>query len=930
MPRGDTERGGSLYKAGSPAHLDSSASDEAEEITIPILSTKLSIPPKRPDWVLRDRLIEQLDQSLGKKLVLVSAPAGFGKTTLIASWLHSLGEREEDTRVAWLSLEEDDNDPVRFLAHLIAALQTLDQGIGQMAKPFLEMAHVPRLTHPMTLLINDLAAIQGQSILVFDDYHVINHAELQTAVTFFLDHLPPHCHLIVTTREEPPLPLPRLRAKLEVLELRLQDLRFIGEETAIFLNQTMGLALTAEAVQTLEDRTEGWVAGLQMAALSLRGQTGQTQTPGLNQITWDIDAFGGGHRYVIDYLAAEVLRQQPAEFRSFLRQTAILDRFNASLCGALTGRDDSRMMLAQLEKANLFLIPLDHERQWYRYHHLFADFLCTELTEPEQIVLHRRASNWHEAQGMISEAIKHALSAHYPMEAVRLIRNNGEETLRNDGLATIRGWINALPEDIVRAHGDMSVRKGWILYLQGEFAAAETYATLATEKDRADDPPKQRGMLLNFRSYLAINRGEPEQAVKFAREALELLDEPDSFHRTQALSHLGQAQRLVGDRRAAIQTLYQAIALGRLVGNHLVTLEALAHLTTLLYQQGRLSEAISVCEQTRIRYSDARDNPLPMAGLVYISLGFLYYETNDLKRAYHHLRTGIDLCQQMGIIYPALLGQRTLARLHYARDETDAMWETLIAARHLAARAANVRRTRLVSVVTAELQLRQGQTAAAALTLADLPVNAEDRSEQENMAFVRLLLAQGQVSAAQEWLRQFEQVAVQQGRRGCLITIHLLQALAHQALDNSTAALERLEEAIRLAAPEGYRRIFLDEDPSIAALLRTRQDLAPEFVAGLLEAFPKCPAPQADDNSAATALEPKPNRGKQQPLIEPLGETQLMILRLVADGLSNRNIAAKLEITEGTTKWHLNQIYGKLNVSSRTQAVAQARRLKLL
>ncbi|MBO0798474.1 MAG: helix-turn-helix transcriptional regulator, partial [Blastocatellia bacterium] len=271
------------------------------------------------------------------------------------------------------------------------------------------------------------------------------------------------------------------------------------------------------AVQALEERTEGWVAGLQMAALSVRGQMEQvgqmghsgqsrqsemTQTPGINQISWDIATFGGGHRYVIDYLAAEVLRQQTTEFRAFLQQTAILDRFNASLCDAVTGRDDSQTLLAQLEKANLFLIPLDHEREWYRYHHLFADFLCTELTEQELVALHRRASNWYEEHGLITEAIKHLLAAHDPMEAVRLIRNNSEETLRNGGLAIIRGWVDALPEEIVRAHGDLLVRKGWFLFLQGEIAAAETYAALATENERADDPPNRRGMLLNFRAYL--------------------------------------------------------------------------------------------------------------------------------------------------------------------------------------------------------------------------------------------------------------------------------------------------------------------------------------------------------------------------------------------------------------------------------------------
>lgn len=928
-----TARGSMLYDAGSTKRLDISGSDKSEEISIPILTTKLSVPPKRPDWVLRARLIDQLDQALGKKLVLVSAPAGFGKTTLIASWLHSLGNRG-DTRAAWLSLEEADNDPIRFLAHLIGSLQTIDQRIGEAARPFLEM-HIPRLTHPMTLLINDLAALQGQVILVFDDYHVIDHAELQTAVTFFLEHLPPHFHLIVTTREEPPFPLPRLRAKWEVLELNLQDLRFIGEETATFLKRTMGLALTAESVQTLEERTEGWVAGLQMAALSLRGQMGQSgqsetaQTPGLNQISWDIAAFGGGHRYVIDYLAAEVLRQQTRECRKFLQQTAILDRFNASLCDAVTGRDNSQTMLAQLEKANLFLIPLDHEREWYRYHHLFADFLCTELTEQQLVALHRRASNWYEEHGLISESIRHALAAHDPMEAVRLIRNNSEETLRNGGLATIRGWVDTLPEEIVRAHGDLLVRKGWFLFLQGEIAAAETYAALATENERADDPSNRRGMLLNFRAYLAINRGMPEQALKFAQEALDLLDETESFHRTMALSHLGQAQRLAGDLRTAIQTLYQAISLGRLLGNHLIILEALAHLATLLYQQGRLGEALSVCEQARSRYSDERGNPLPMAGLVYVSLGYLYYETDDLARAYHHLTTGITLCQQMGIIYPALWGQCTLARLHYARGEVEAAWETLAAARQLATRAVNPWRPYLVTAVTAEIQLRQGQIAAAALTLAELPVNAGDRFQKENMVFVRLLLAQGHASEAHDILRSLEEVAQQQGRCGNLITIYLLQALAYRALNNTTSALECLEEAIRLAATEGYRRIFLDEDPSLAELLRERRDLAPEFVAGLLKAIPACPALQ-NDNSVYIVPETKPNQRQSQPLIEPLSQTQLMVLRLVADGLSNRNIAAKLEITVGTTKWHLNQIYGKLNVSSRTQAIAQARMLKLL
>ncbi|MGH9802211.1 MAG: helix-turn-helix transcriptional regulator, partial [Blastocatellia bacterium] len=390
-----------------------------------ILTTKLSIPPKRTDWVVRPRLLKRLDEGLRHRLTLVSAPAGFGKTTLIASWLH---KQQPLPQVAWLSLEEDDNDPVRFLAHLIAAWQTLDAGIGQAAQSLLETPQLPGIEHLMTLLINDLALLTAPGVLVLDDYHLISHSELRTALAFFLDHLPSNCRLIIATREEPALPLPRMRARWEVAEIRLQDLRFTREETAAFLKRTMGLSLTNETTQALEDHTEGWIAGLQMAALSLRGRAPMQEPEPL-----EIQTFDGGQRDIIDYLAAEVLRQQPAEICAFLHQTAILDRFNASLCNVVTGREDSQAMLANLERANLFLIPLDDQRQWYRYHHLFADFLRAELAEPEQRELHIKAGRWHEAHGFMPEAIKHMLAARDFKTVVRLIRCGAEVTCLNGG-----------------------------------------------------------------------------------------------------------------------------------------------------------------------------------------------------------------------------------------------------------------------------------------------------------------------------------------------------------------------------------------------------------------------------------------------------------------------------------------------------------------
>jgi LuxR family transcriptional regulator, maltose regulon positive regulatory protein len=894
-----------------------------------ILKTKLLIPPTSSECVPRARLVDRLDQWRKRKLTLVSAPAGFGKTTLIASWLHTLTHQPQDQpRTAWLSLEKEDNDSIRFLSHFIAALQTFDPKIGQEAQPLLNTAGRPKITHLMTILINNLAVFQGQGILALDDYHVIKHPELQSAIAFFLDHLPPHFHLILMTREEPALPLPRLRARWETTEIGLNDLRFVGEETEAFLKRTMGLDLTAEAVQTLESCTEGWVAGLQMAALSLRGRA----TPAASSMTpLEIKAFIGGHRNIIDYLAAEVLKQQTAESREFLRKTAILDRLHASLCDAVTRRDNAQSMLAQLEKANLFLIPLDNERQWYRYHHLFADFLRKETPESEQSVLHGRASQWYEKQGLTSEAIKHALAAQTPIEAVRLIRSKTEETVRNGDFATFREWMNSLPENIVRAHSDMSVWKGWVLGSQGELAAAESYAALAMKNQRPDDPSNQRGLLLCFQAFLALNQGKPSEAVKFAQAALNVLGDAESIHISSALSYLGQGQRLVGGHKAAILTFRKAIAVSQKIGHHLITIEVLYYLSLLLSQKGRLNEAISICEQTIARHLDRQGNPLPAFGMVNFFLGVLYYETNDLKRAGHFLTTGLTACRRLGFINHSLQGQCTLAKLYYALGEIELIWKTLDVARSIAVKSENPRHIRLVDVVTAELQLRMGLTSSAAISLAKLPPLADDRSEQENLAVVRLFLAQKRTQEAHYLLRRLEQNAHALERERSLIVIFTLQALAHSSSGQTEKALESLEQVIVPAALGGYRRLILDESSEIAPLLQQLPHLAPAFVADLLEAFPKTPVrdePIIDqpEPSHSPTQHPDPSPS----LIEPLSKTQRKILRLVAEGLSNRDIADRLKITEGTTKWHLNQIYGKLNVSSRTKAVALARQLSLL
>ncbi|QQS48525.1 MAG: helix-turn-helix transcriptional regulator [Acidobacteriota bacterium] len=892
-------------------------------MAIPVLTTKLTIPPRRSDWIVRLRLLNLMDAGLGRRLTLISAPAGSGKTTLAASWMHCLVNRKPAAAcVTWLSLDPEDNDPVRFITHFVAALQKVVPAAGRAVQAFLKTPHVLDLNHLMTLIVNDLARHlehpdrdgKRQIVLALDDFHVIQHTGLRSAMAYFLDHLPPHFHLLVVTREKPSFPLPRMRVRREMTEIRSQDLRFTGEETFAFLKRTMGLTLTAEEAGRLEDHTEGWVAGLQLAALSLRGRDEEGSQP-----AWQMDVTAGGSGEIIDYLAAEVLRRQSVEVREFLCRTSILDRFNADLCEAVTGRSDGREMLSYLERANLFLIPLDDQYQWYRYHHLFADFLRSGLTEQEQQKLHVRASRWLEAHDLTPEAIKHALAGHDYDTAVRLIRRGAEEACRVGAYSTLLGWVNALPEKVVRTHSDLLVHKGWILYLRGEIVTGEAYAALAVANQRPDDLSIHRGMLLSFRAYLAINRDEPERAVKLAEEALELLNGTESFYRTTALSYLGQAQRLIGDRQAAISTLRQTVALGQRLRHPLPTMEALGYLALLLYQQGELREALNSCEQAARQYLDTHGHPLPVAGLIYVPLGMLYYEINDLERAHYHLTTGISLCQQMGTIYATLAGQRTLIKLLYARGEVDAAWETLSSARELAARSENQRRIRTVTAIRAELQLRQGNTAGASMTLASLPDSAAERTEHENLTCARLLLAEGQPRAALELLSQIELIARRHQRFGSLSTVFLLQSIAHQALQAGEAALECMARAVSLAAPEGYRRVFLDEGSAIAGLLSDARHVAPSFIDELLASLTLLPTADRQGGS-----KPAPD------LVERLSKTQHAILTLVADGLHNREIAARLAITEGTTKWHLNQIYGKLSVCSRTQAVARARKLKLL
>jgi LuxR family maltose regulon positive regulatory protein len=899
-------------------------------VTTPILTTKLYIPPPRTDLVPRPRLIERLDEGLclGRRLTLVSAPAGFGKTTLVTGWLYSKGKDISSHSIAWLSLDEGDNDPTRFFTYLIAALRQLDGEAGQAAQSLLGAQQLPPVESLMTLLIADAATLPA-FVLMLDDYHLMHTALIHDALAFLLDHQPPQMHLLVATRTDPPLPLPRLRVRGQMTEIRADDLRFTEEEAATFLNQALGLPLEAEKIATLEARTEGWIAGLQLAALSMRGK---------EDVDSFVKAFSGSNRHVIDYLADEVLAQQPEEIRDFLHQTSILDRFCAPLCDAVSKADesaerrtdqplvrsfaDSQTILEHLERQNLFLVPLDDRREWYRYHRLFADFLRTELAPERSATLHLRAAHWFEAQDLLPEAVSHVL-AHAATtgdadEAARVITLAGSRALSEGALVTLLGWLDALPDEVVRADGWLASFKAWCLLMTGQSEVAISYIQSAEASLEHDASPVDRGRVLSLRCAVS----DAEDVLRIAPQALELIGDADPLSRTGALFLLGDAQDAVGDVAGADETFREAYHLGQKHGHQIIAAVALAHLAISINVQGRRREALAICQRGAEQYADTRGHPLPVAGLLYVVLGELAYEANDLEGAHQYLQTGLELGQQSATTLVILYSLEALARVQDAMGHGQEALETIREAQTLASHAGEFEWRGAGAAIEAHLLLRQGNVRAARrwAESTDLPLTEplDQTRKYEYTNYVRVLLALDRAREARTLLARLERAAREDGRHRHLVTIHIQQALAEHRLGSEAKALECLEQALHLAAPEDYVRAFLDEDPVVAQLLPRARHVAPVFVDELIAALGASPPLPYTPTLVA------------QPLVEPLSDRELGVLRLMAADLSAPEIAEELVIAVSTVRSHIKHIYGKLDAHSRYEAVERARELDLI
>ena len=895
----------------------------------PLLVTKLNMPRPRAQLVSRSHLTERLQGGVIGALTLLSAPAGFGKTTLLAQWVIQSG-----MLVAWLSLEPEDNDPTRFLTYLISALQTLDPHLGTRA---LVRLNPPQPAEPETvlaLLTNDLMNWQGEAFaLVLDDYHVVEAPPIHRALTFLLEHLPPQMHLIIATRADPPLPLARLRARGQLTELRAAELRFRAAEAGAFLEEVMGLHLSPQDVTTLQTRTEGWIAGLQLAALSLQGRA---------TVSEFLPAFTGSHRFVLDYLSEEVLSRQPASVQTFLLQTSILERLSGSLCDAVTGQQESQAMLEALVKANLFVTALDDERAWYRYHQLFADLLRSRLHQAVPALvpeLHRRASTWYEQHDLIVEAVHHALLSPEVESSIRLIEQHTHSLALRGQVHTALNWLHALPDRLVRMQPRLCFSYALLLIFTGQPAEALLRLQDAEQSAFHITPADEAQALLNqvatVQAYILFLQGDLATSVALAGQALKRLTETQVQEREVA--NLVAAHRLLvsGDVRHVGEQRVARLASSLSAGSDVFAMEVLVHLASILLQarilrlQGRLRRAAAIYEQMA-QVQGAHEGALIHPGYCF-GLGELCYEWNDLDAAERLLEQGREVLRGPLTLAADSIAQgyATLACLHQARNKnTSALALVEAFARLSDGRQFAPVHLAFASAVRAQLELMGGHLAAAVRWTEASGLSALDDlaypREREYLTFARVRIAQGRDNPAGPFLQDAQDLlarllldAEAKARMGSVLEILLLRALAFAAEAHRTEAMTSLERALRLGEPEGYIRVFVDEGEPMAALLHQAyaRGIAADYVATLLSAF-----------GEQTVAAPSPPGS----LVEPLTERELDVLRLLVVGLSNAAMARELVITVGTVKRHVNSIYGKLGVDSRTQAVARAHTLQML
>jgi len=941
----------------------------------PILATKLYVLQPRPGIVSRPRLIDQLNAGLAKgaKLTLISAPAGFGKTTMTNEWI-----TRRERPVAWLSLDEGDSDPTRFLTYFISALQTIAPNVGEEALLVLQSPQPPPVETILITLLNEIISIPDNFIFVLDDYHLTDSKAIDDSLTFLLEHLPLQMHLVITTREDPNLPLARLRVRNQLTELRAADLRFTSSEAAEFLNQVMDLHLSTEDIAALEDRTEGWIAGLQLAALSMRDN---------QDVHRFIQAFAGDNRYIVDYLIEEVLQRQPEEVRSFLLRTSILDRLNGSLCDAVMRHQDSSARLEALQRGNFFLIPLDDKRHWYRYHHLFADVLHMHLMaeQPDQVpALHRRASEWYEQNGSSADAIRHALAGGDFERAADLVELASPAMSRNRQEAILLGWLQSLPDELLQYRPVLGVTYAHVLMASGELEGVEARLQdaerwLNTTADMGERPDASSaemvvvdkeefrrlpGMIAIARAGLALARGDVPGTVTYAQRALDLAPEDDHMTRGGAAGFLGLAYWTSGDLEAAHRTYADGMASLQKAGNISDAINGATTLAAIRIAQGRLHDAMRTYEQALQLAMEHGTPGFAVRGTadMYVGMSEILRERNDLHAATQHLLRSKEMGEHTGFPENRYRWRVAMARIRHAQGDLEGALEMLDEAERLYMSdfSPNVHP---IAAWKTRVWVAQGRLAEALGWARKQGLSAEDElsylREFEHITLARILLARygsdhidSAIHEAIGLLERLLKAAQEGGRMGSVIEILLLQALAQHMQGDIPAALLPLGQALTLAEPEDYVRIFLDEgepmrlliedlrgkivDGSFAVSQSQPMELLP-YIERLLRSF-STGQTATTDQQHSPALAPVGRRlGVQvspilpiENLVEPLSQRELEVLRLFQTELSGPEIARELMIALSTVRTHTESIYSKLNVKTRRAAVKRAIELNLI
>jgi LuxR family transcriptional regulator, maltose regulon positive regulatory protein len=884
-----------------------------------LLTTKLYFPPTRPALVVRPRLVERLQAGLRGSLTLISAPAGSGKTTLVSEWRTGPGT---GMPAAWVSLDDADNDPTRFLSYLLAALETLKPGITDSTAALLLSSPQPSVETIMTCLLNALSSFPQDFVLAMDDLHVITGKTVYQALGFLLEHPLPHLHLIFLTRADPPLPLARLRARGQMTEIRLEHLRFSVDEAARFLNQVMGLDLTEGQVAALEARSEGWIVGLQMAALSMQGRD-----PG--SIAEFITAFTGSHYYIMDYLVEEVLARQPETIREFLMKTSILERLTGPLCDALLGTKNGHTILEELEHTNLFIVPLDDKNCWYRYHHLFADVLQNRLHRSNLDCLnelHCRAAEWLEQNKYLPEALQHALAAGDRERAGRLAEQNDRLMLASGELVAMLSWLKAVEEHLPERPW-LCIDKAWALILMGRPEDVESLLQKAERlllvRCEDDEAQQMRGNIAAIRCYMASLNGDAQGGLELGQHALDLLPENDPGLRGVVHMAMGDAYVLDGDTKAAIHSMQEAGRLGRLAGNLRVAVTASSSVAGILMLQGHLLQADEIYRDALNLVTSSDRQMLPVVASVTSGLSRLSYEWGHLEAAQGYAQQTVDFGEKWGNVDVMVVAHVMLARIWQARGDLEAAEESFRSAESiLRSRQLMPTGTDWVEMAHVWLWLAQGNLEACNqwvrknnLQLSDRPPHYDG---EKRLILARILLAQRNPVAAMKILSQLLEETESAGFWGGVIEILVFQALAYQQSGLMPSAEKSLERALSLSGPEGYMRVFLDQGEPMRELLHSLQKHANTgwYVTRLLSAFAAEPTAQKGAPSARSA--------------GVLSKREIELLKLIASGCSNKEIAAQLFISLATVKRHTVNIFNKLDVKNRTEAVAHARELGLL